>query len=277
MSYHVIMVGTAPDLRDEVGGWLVQRTGQAIEERADGTLVSFALNLSSAEALVRELEQRYGSAVTVSRREEAAVDWEATWRDGLGPRKTGRVVLTPSWVHYNPVGDEIPVVIDPETAFGSGEHGSTRAALRLLEAWLKPEDAVLDLGSGSGILAIAAAKLGAGLVVGIELDPEAQPVAEKNAQQNGVADRVRFVEGDASILAPLFRPVDLVVCNVLRTVNLALLSPIHRALRQGGTAILSGMEAGEATEFRAPLLAGGFTILRETIDDGWWAVAAERS
>jgi ribosomal protein L11 methyltransferase len=166
------------------------------------------------------------------------------------------------------------VIVDPETAFGSGEHGSTRTALRLLDAELQPGDLVLDLGAGSGILSIAAAKLGARSVIGFEMDGEALPVAERNAVRNEVADRVGFVEGDAANLAPLAGPADLVMANILREINVAILPEVHRALRAGGIAIFAGMQAVEAGLFRPRLIAAGFHIVREALDDGWWAVAA---
>jgi ribosomal protein L11 methyltransferase len=276
VNWYAIEVRTEPDKRDQVAQWLVERTGQAIEERADGTLVSFAPELSGAETLAADLVARHGGVLAVPR-ELPEADWTIAWREGLGPRHVGALVLVPSWVTYQPAEGERLVTVDPESAFGSGEHGSTRAALRLLEAWLKPGDNMVDLGSGSGILAIAAARLGASRAVGIELDPEAMPVAIRNAERNGVSDRVRFLEGDAASLAVLLGPVDLVTSNILRSANQSLLAGVNLALRRGGTAIFSGMELAEATEFRAPLLAAGFTILRETIDDGWWAVAAERT
>jgi len=97
----------------------------------------------------------------------------------------------PSWIE--PPADGGPtVVLDPESAFGSGEHGSTRAALTLLERHLRPGDRVLDLGSGSGILTIAAAKLGAASAIGIENDAEANPVARRNAAHNDVTAAVTF-------------------------------------------------------------------------------------
>ena len=168
------------------------------------------------------------------------------------------------------------MVLDPETAFGSGEHGSTRAALVLLDRLITPGDLVLDLGSGSGILSIAAAKLGAGRVVGVELDPESNPVAERNAERNGVSATVSFLQGDASHLAPLLGPVDLVLSNILRSVNQVLLPVIAEVLRPGGIAIFSGMETSEASAFLPLLPPGGFAVGDELSDEGWWAVAARR-
>jgi len=214
--------------------------------------------------------------VETTRHPLEAVDWTTQWRDGLGPRRFGRLTVAPSWVEL-PAGTDGPtVVLDPESAFGSGEHGSTRAALTLLERHLRPGDRVLDLGSGSGILAIAAAKLGAGSAVGIDNDAEAGPVAWRNAERNGVVDAVDFLEGDAGNLAPLLGPADLLLSNILRTVNTMLLPAIVAALRPGGLAVFSGMEETEAAAFRPVLAVGGLTVRDEAVDAGWWAVAAAR-
>jgi len=275
VTWIALEVQPGEDRRDLVAAWLVTRTGQAIEERADGTVVAFALSAAEAEAVAAELQQLFGLAV--SRRELPEVDWTTAWREGLGARTVGRVTLVPTWVEHRAGPGDCVITMDPESAFGSGEHGSTRAALLLLDRWLKPGDSVIDLGTGSGILAIAAARLGAGRVVGVDLDPEALPVAEQNAARNGVADTVKFLQGDAGAVTPLLGPADVAVSNILRLVNASLLPAIHRAVRNGGTAIFSGMETAEATEFRAPLLSAGFEIMSEIIDEGWWAVAAERT
>jgi ribosomal protein L11 methyltransferase len=276
MSWWAIDVRAAPTERDALAGWLVTRTGQAVEERADGTLVSFALDASAADDLIRELEARPGSTLAISRREVADENWADRWRDGLGPRAFGRLTVVPTWIPYHAATGETVVVLDPGLAFGSGEHGSTRAALFLLDRCLKPGDFVLDLGSGSGILAIAAVRLGAGRAVGIEQDAEAILIAAENAERNKVGDRVMWFEGDAGQLAPLFAPADLVLSNILRTVNLAILGEIWRALRPGGLSILSGMEVPERPECVAGLSGAGFTIVDEIEDGGWWAVAARR-
>ncbi len=235
-----------------MGAWLVARTGQAVEERDDGTLVTFAEDERAADALVAALAAEGEAPVATSRRPLEPVDWTTRWRDGLGPRHFGRLTVVPSWIEL-PADDGPAVVLDPESAFGSGEHGSTRAALTLLERHLRPGDRVLDLGSGSGILAIAAAKLGAASAVGIENDAEANPVAWRNAERNGVRTAVDFLEGDAGDLAPLLGPADLLLSNILRLVNTALLPAIVAALRPGGLAIFSGMEELEAPLFRPVL------------------------
>ena len=159
-----------------VGAWLVARTGQAVEERDDGTLVTFAPDEARPSA-DRGARARGGpGAAETSRRRLESVDWAIRWRDGLGPRRFGRLTVIAVLGRRAPTDRRArSVVLDPETAFGSGEHGSTRAALTLLERQLRPGDRVLDLGSGSGILAIAAVKLGAARAIGIENDRRGEP------------------------------------------------------------------------------------------------------
>jgi ribosomal protein L11 methyltransferase len=277
MSWWAIDVHPEPARREWVGAWLVAQTGHAVEEREDGTLVTFAEDERAADALVAALAEAAPGPLQTSRQPLEPVDWTTRWREGLGPRRFGRLTVVPSWIEA-PSGAGGPVVVlDPESAFGSGEHGSTRAALSLLERHLRPGDSVLDLGSGSGILAIAAAKLGASIAVGIENDPEANPVAGRNAERNGVGAAVEFLEGDAGDLAPLLGPADLLLSNILRTVNTALLPAIVSALRPGGLAIFSGMEQREAAIFRPVLAAAGLASTDETVDAGWWAVVASRA
>ena len=275
MTWWAIDVRPDPARREWTGAWLVARTGQAVEERDDGTLVTFAEDECAADALVAALAEESGVPVESSRRALEAVDWTTRWRDGLGARRFGRLRVVPSWLD-DPPRDEPTVVLDPENAFGSGEHGSTRAALALLERHVRPGDQVLDLGSGSGILAIAAVKLGAARAVGIENDAESNPVAWRNARRNGVGDRVEFLDGDAGDLAPLLGPADLLLSNILRTVNTALLPAIVAATRPGGRVIFSGMERAEAELFRPVLPAAGLSALDEVEDAGWWAVSAVR-
>jgi ribosomal protein L11 methyltransferase len=277
MTWWAIDVRTAPEGREKLGAWLVARTGQAVEERDDGTLVTFAPDEHAADELMEEIGlAAEGFAPDTSRRRFEPVDWATRWRDGLGSRSFGRLTVAPSWAADRHGSDGPIVVLDPETAFGSGEHGSTRIALSLLERLVQPGDLVLDLGSGSGILALAAVKLGAARAVGIENDPEANLVAACNAGRNGVEDSVEFLDGDAGDLAPLLGPADLVLSNILRSANTVLLPAIARALGTGGTAIFSGMEIAEAPLFLPALESAGFTVLEELTDTGWWGVAARR-
>ena len=273
MSWCAVEVRSPADERDAVAIWLVDRTGQAVEERADGMLVGVAESETGASALLIALRATFGDRVSAAARMLPDVDWRLHWKDGLGPRRIGRLTVAPSWVPADPTGTST-IVIDPETAFGTGEHGSTRSALLLLDRQLSPGDHVLDLGSGSGVLAIAAARLGAVRATGVDLDPEAEPIARANAERNGVAASVRFLTGDAALLTPLLAPVELILSNILRSQNQALLPVVGAALAPGGRAIFAGMEHAERAEFLTSLTQAGFDALEDTVDDSWWAVAA---
>ena len=276
MTWWAIDLRPSPEQLNWMSAWLVSHTGLAVEERPDGSLVAFAADEPTADALLTALRQASDEPLAAERRPLEEVDWAVRWRDGLGARRFGRLTVVPSWIPEASRADPFTVVLDPETAFGSGEHGSTRAALTLLERLLRRGDRVLDLGSGSGILAIAAVKLGAARAIGIETDPEANLVAARNAERNQVSRQIELLEGDAGDLAPLVGPADLILSNILRSVDLGLLPAIWAALAPAGIVIFSGMETAEAEIFGPALEATGFRTIAATTDEGWWAVAARR-
>lgn len=271
MTWWAVHARPSAQDRERVAAWLVARTGHAVEERADGVVVAFAGEEAAAVALAHETSTTQGAAATVHQVDP--VDWSVRWRDGIRQRRIGRLLLTPSWLEYD-TSDPYVVVLDPESAFGSGEHGSTRAALTLLERLLVPEDLMLDLGSGSGILSICGARLGARHAIGIEVDPDANIIARDNVSRNTVADRVTILDGDAGVLAPLAGPAEMVVSNILREVNVSLLPAICQALAPGGVVIFSGMELPEREQFLPEMNSAGLRLDEEATDDGWWAAAA---
>lgn len=275
MTWCAIHVVPDAERRDVVGQWLVRATGAAVAEREDGSLAAAAPSSELAERIVAMLDQEFGLQASLADLPDA--DWSIRWRDGIEPRRIGRLLIVPTWRRDADSEVAARVVIDPENAFGSGEHGSTRGALALLERHALPGMRALDLGSGSGILSIAAVILGARTAIGVECDGDANIVAERNAESNGVAGRVSFLTGDAATLAPVAGPADLVLSNILRTVNVTLLPAIRQALAPGGIAIFAGMEETESELFRGPLREAGFSVIDEGRDAGWWSVAARLS
>jgi len=267
---------THPEQTSALAEWLVGRTRQALEEKSDGSLVATVPDRESVDPLIHDLQSTWGQALgEVTSRAVPDDDWSTKWREGLGPRHVGRITLVPSWMPADTLPPGPILTLDPESAFGSGGHGSTRTALVLLDRHLQPGDTVLDLGSGSGILSLAAAALGAAKAIGIEIDADAIPVAQRNAERNGLADRVVFIEGDATELAPLVGPAQIVVCNILLPANVGLLPTVRASLAPCGMAIFSGMEASESAEFTAALPEHGFHGIDETLDEGW-AVAVRQ-
>lgn len=260
---------------DLVAAAIVAATGQGVEEPEPGVLTTVLATAVDAKHLAGELAAQF-PGLEASVTELEPVDWTVRWRDGITTRRFGRLVVTPSWLPVEAAPEHVVLTLDPESAFGSGEHGSTRAALTLLDRHLHAGERVLDFGSGSGILAIAAALLGATAAVGIEVDDEANPIADANAVRNGVADRVTFLHGDAAAMHPLVGPCHLVCSNILRTVNVLLLASIRDALLPDGVAIFSGMESAERDLFLPVLVSHGWMVVDEAHDAGWWGVAARR-
>ncbi|MEQ1857458.1 MAG: 50S ribosomal protein L11 methyltransferase [Longimicrobiales bacterium] len=201
-------------------------------------------------------------------------DWAETWKRGLAPRQvTERILVRPSWTPAPPGAPAIEIVIDPGMAFGTAEHGTTRGCLRLLDRTVQPGGRVLDVGAGSGILAIAAARLGADEVTAIEADALACEALRDNLVLNGVGDRVRCVEAmvgpdDLAVLGPVAG----IVANIESRPLTALMSGFVRALAPGGWLILSGIMAQEWPTVRGAAEAEGLHF-REVDEDGEWRSA----
>jgi ribosomal protein L11 methyltransferase len=270
-----VTITLPPEQSDAVAALVVAATGNGVEEPRAGVVCTTLDSAADADALRRRVTAAFAAA-SVSVDQAPVIDWSTHWRDGIVTRTVGRLILTPSWLPVADPGAQVVVTIDPESAFGSGEHGSTRGALVLLERTLRPGDRVLDLGSGSGILAIAAVRLGARSAIGIEVDDEAIPIAEANAVRNATSHATTFLLGDAGELAPLAGPADLICSNILRSVNTILLPSILRAAAPGATLIFAGMEEAEADLFRPVLAEAGLMAVDEVRDGSWWSVAARR-
>ena len=203
------------------------------------------------------------------------VDWTEAWKHSLHAHTVGPLVVTPPWM-ADQFDEANTIVIDPGMAFGTGEHGTTRGVMRLLAGVIRAGDSVADLGAGSAVLSVAAAKLGAARVFAIELDPEAIPNARENVARNGVEERVALFQGDAAALLPLVAPVRLVLANIISSVLVELLPVIASSLSSGGEAILSGILLEERDHMRDVLDGGGWRITAEDEEDIWWSVAIAR-
>jgi ribosomal protein L11 methyltransferase len=258
--------------------------GSAIEER-DGELITFVPLDDEPAAIIARMRSTLRAMLGEQAPELECEhvpdqDWLALWRSGLGPRRVGdRLVIAPTWSDVELAAGEIEIRIDPQMAFGTGEHASTRGVLRLMQRAVQPGGRLLDVGTGSAILAIAAARLGAGHIVAVESDPEAMPNAEENVVRNGVADRVtllcRLV--DDGFLAGYGGGFDGILANVLSGVLRPLLPAFREALSGDGWAILSGILVEEAEAMRAAALASGFGIEAEDIEEQWWSVLLRRA
>ncbi|HET9453881.1 MAG TPA: 50S ribosomal protein L11 methyltransferase [Gemmatimonadaceae bacterium] len=200
------------------------------------------------------------------------IDWSAAWKDRIGAHELGALVVTPPWL-ADRHARESSVIIDPGMAFGTGEHETTRGVIRLMQGIVRRGDVVADLGAGSAVLAIAAAKLGASRAIAIELDPDAIGNAEENVERNGVSGIVSVIEGDAESLLPLVAPVRVVFANIISSVLVTLLPTIREALTSDGRAILSGILLDERPLIERALSEGEWKVEAEDAEGLWWSVA----
>jgi ribosomal protein L11 methyltransferase len=269
--------GPAGDERNDLlADGLVAIGGRAIEER-DGWFVTHVEEpvdltafLAAARAGIAEVSGL--DVVELETSWKAHEEWAETWRKGLAPRRiTERIVVRPSWTEVADVRKEdLVIVLDPGMAFGTAEHGTTRGCLRLLDQAVTGGEHVLDVGSGSGILAIAAVLLGAADVLAVESDPLAWDAIAENTEANGVAGRVRL-EGRAADADWLRRqaPVHGIVANIETGVLVPLLPGFRDALAPGGWLILSGIPADEWPHMREVTEAASFRFVAADADGEW--------
>ncbi|SVB68354.1 uncharacterized protein METZ01_LOCUS221208 [marine metagenome] len=260
---------------------LIALGAQGVQE-LDGQLITYLPPVKEPELFVRETEValRMASGVDdllLDWSWQEHEDWALLWRRGLGPQKiTDSLVVTPSWCDVEVQGGTTVVVIDPGMAFGTAEHATTRGALRLLTRSLIEGQEVLDVGCGSGILAIAAARLGAGSVFAVDLDQYACEAARKNASRNQVEGQV-LVEVATVTSSWLCEQgsFDGILANIQTAVLVPLLKSFSRATK--GWLILGGITEVEWPFVVREAEALGFTL--QAIDaeqewrSGWFDVA----
>jgi ribosomal protein L11 methyltransferase len=195
-------------------------------------------------------------------------DWLDAWKADFAPQRIGRVVIVPSWLE-EPIGaDEVELRLDPGMAFGTGLHPTTRACLTLLQRAGPMPPRVLDVGSGSGILALAALRLGAGFADCLDTDPVAVEATLANAAANGLGDRVAARVGSLPP-APEGGPYPLVLANLVAAVLVELAVPLAAHTAAGGQLVASGVIVERGSEVGGALHAAGF-LVEERLDDGEW-------
>jgi len=214
-----------------------------------------------------------GADVIVGR--AADTDWSEAWKALLSTQVVGALSIAPPWLAAD-LDANRTIVVDPGMAFGTGDHPTTRSVVRLMQALPVQGARVADLGAGSAVLAIAAAKLGARTVTAVELDPDAIGNATENVERNGVGHVVHVVEGDAILLLPLIAPVDIILANILSSVHVELLPVIADALASGGRAILSGILNEERAMICEHLSESGWVVADEDVEDIWWSATISR-
>lgn len=210
-------------------------------------------------------------------------NWDESWKDNYPPQYIGRrLAVIPYWLDV-PQDGRIPVILDPGLTFGTGAHPSTRMAMEALEEHVFPGCRVIDLGSGSGILSLAALRLGAKSAVGVDVDPKAEHIARENAAYNGFsAPEFTACTGnvctDQMLMARLSaESYDLVLVNIVADVIIALCPVLPRFMGRGSKAILSGILDERFSDVAQAVTAAGLRIVHTREAEGWRCICAERS
>ena len=200
-------------------------------------------------------------------------DWANAWRSYYKPLHIGqRMVIVPAWESYEPAEGELVVTMDPGMAFGTGSHETTRLVIGLLEKYTKSGCRMLDVGCGSGILAICASKLGAGECRAYDIDPVAVRVANENIEKSGqsnitcqVSDLLRDV--DAS------RPYDLITANIVADIIIRMAPDVGALMHAGTVLLVSGIILGRSDDVVAALEQNGLCVVERAVDNDWCAMA----
>ncbi len=229
----------------------------------------------------RDAFARVGLAAEIVQRPVAEEDWAESWKEYFHVARFGRrMVVVPSWLTYDAQPDDVVLTLDPGMAFGTGQHETTRMCLEALEGVVRPGMRLLDVGCGSGILAIAAAKLGAREVHAVDVDPNCVRVTRENAAANRVDKTVRVEAGSAGDAWPFDQPAvgfDVVVANIIARVIIDLVEPLVVALAPTGVLIVSGIIGEREVEVREALVAAGACVDSVRAMGEWRCMTAVRA
>jgi ribosomal protein L11 methyltransferase len=241
--------------------------GEAVRQQLEEGLWRLSLLYPIPEPQIRVLKEE---------------DWATAWKKFYKPLRIGRrVVLKPTWEAYEAGANDIVIHLDPGMAFGTGMHPTTRLCIIALEELVQPGDAILDLGTGSGVLAFVAAKLGATSILGVDIDPLAVRVARENAELNAIGTDLLTLE-PGSVPAAMPGRFRIVVANILAEVLVGLFDskygnpPLAEPLRQDGYLILSGILIEKAELVTTAAARHGFQLLDTKQEGDWVALVLQR-
>jgi ribosomal protein L11 methyltransferase len=246
------------------------------------TVVAYLPDDGEAQDTIRRIEEglwhlrqigEVGQLVRTQRPEE---DWANSWKDYFHPLRIGnRFVIRPTWREFEPKAGDVVIDLDPGMAFGTGYHPTTELCLVWLEELDVTGKRILDVGAGSGILSIAAVKLGASSVDAVEIDDVAGRALAENLNTNGVRDVVSVSIGDFGATSSGDERYDLVIANIISSILIKLAKPLSRSVEKDGRLLLSGVIDRHAAEVRATFESLNLTVLEERKQGDWIALLLE--
>lgn len=202
-------------------------------------------------------------------------DWNENWKKYFHATEIGeKIAIVPSWESYENIDGRKVLNIDPGAAFGTGTHATTSLCLELLENYISADTKMLDIGCGSGILAIASVLLGAENALGVDIDAQSVKTAKENAEINNVDDKTEFLVGD--LAEKITEKYDVVCANIVADVIIRLLPDVDNFLKENGVIIISGIIDIRKDDVLKAVSDNGFTIKEEHYKDNWCAFVLER-
>ncbi len=232
---------------------------QTIKEKVH-MLPTYDLNIGSGEIFTSEVEDK---------------DWNSEWKKYFKPVKIGNsIIIKPTWEEYSDKKDDIIINIDPGLAFGTGTHETTSMCIEEIEKHIKNSDIVLDIGTGTGILAIAAAKLGAQNVIGIDVDENCVRTAKENVKHNQENAKVKIIKGN--LLDSISEEADVVIANIIADIIIDITNYIGNYLKKDGIFISSGILVDKLEEVENSLLNNEFDILHTAQKGEWACITAKK-
>lgn len=242
-------------------------------------IIGFLPDMDSSALVIEKIKQKLTDLgeldVQVNTRVETVdeKDWADAWKAYFNvTRITDRIIVKPEWKDHTPAPGEIIIHLDPGMAFGTGTHPTTAMCLELIDAYLEPGQTVLDVGCGSGILMVAAAKLNASQLTGIDIDPLAVKISRENLEKNRIDPNLYDLSATTLDQIPVF-PRDMVVANIIAQVIVEIMADIRQQMAPGGIAILSGIIQERKPDILDALKANSLIPVLEKNDGEWVAMA----
>lgn len=202
-------------------------------------------------------------------------DWSDTWKQYFHTEKPGeRVVIKPTWEEYAPKDDEVVIELDPGAAFGTGTHATTSMCIRQLEKLVKPGMTVFDVGTGSGILSIISAKLGAKNIQAVDYDDSVLKIVEENLEQNNVQDIISVAQSD--LMQNVHGKAELVIANIIADIIIRLFDQLDEHFEQGGTLLTSGIIEDRIEDVLAAAEKHGYGVVERLENKGWACITFKR-
>lgn len=233
-----------------------------------------AENCRELEIALNRINEDNGIVTRISYTDVDEEDWAESWKKYFYPRKISeRFVIKPTWRDYTPGPDETILELDPGMAFGTGTHPTTRLCIQLMEAYFRPGDTFLDIGTGSGILMLAAARLGATCMTGVDKDPDAVAIARENLEQNRI-DPDTYTVSAGNLTSRVSGRFDFVAANILTEVILPLIADIPGLLTEKGVFVCSGIIGDKRQWVAEEMARKGVKIYEVRSEEDWIAFAA---